>query len=129
MRTPSIERDGWCLESGEDRHASAPETFWIPSSAARRGLNPGCGAKLIFHIDTPASGVDVERMWVVVTRRLDDGERYLGLLDSTPCSEGGPGRLQPDFEVPFEPRHVIDILDPCDATMAIARRRPARAWA
>jgi hypothetical protein len=127
VRAPSIERDGWCLESGEERHAAAPETFWIPSFEARRGLYPGCGVKLIFHIQTP-DGADVERMWVVVTQRLDDGERYLGLLDSTPCSDWGPGRLEPDFEVPFEPRHVINILDPCEATMAIAQRPPARRW-
>ena len=127
MRAPSIERDGWCLESGEERHAANPDTFWIPDLEARRGLYPGCGVKLIFHIDRPG-GVDVERMWVVVTQRLDDGARYLALLDNTPCSECGPGRLEPDFEVPFEPRHVINILDPCDATMALARRSPARRW-
>ncbi len=127
MRAPSIERDGWCLESGEDRHAAAPDTFWIPDIEARRGLHPGCGVKLIFHIDTP-DGPDVERMWVVITRRIDDGACYIGTLDSTPCSERGPGRLEPGFEVPFEPRHVIDIYDPCEATMAIARTPPTRRW-
>ena len=127
MRSPSIERDGWCLESGEARHAAAPETFWIPSPEARRGLYPGCGVKLIFHIDTPEGG-EVERMWVVVTQRCDDGEHYLGLLDNTPCCDWAKGRLEPDFELPFEPRHVIDIADPCEATMAIARRPPARRW-
>lgn len=128
MREPSIARDGWCLESGEERHAAAPATFWIPSREARRGLYPGCGVKLIFHIDTP-DGPDVERMWVVVTRLLDEGPRYLGLLDSTPCSDRAPGRLEPGFEVPFEPRHVIDIDGPNDATIAIAAREPARRWA
>lgn len=127
MRAPSLAADGWCLGSGEDRHAAAPNTFWIPSLEGRRGLWPGCGVKLIFHIDTP-DGADVERMWVVVTQRLDDGSRYLGLLDSTPCSDWGPGRLEPGFEVPFEPMHVIDILDPCDATMAISRTPPTRRW-
>ena len=127
VRAPSIERDGWCLESGEDRHAAAPETFWIPSPEARRALCRGCGVKLIFHIDTP-DGVDVERMWVVVTQRLEDGARFLGVLDSTPCSEQGPGRLEPGFEIPFEPRHVINILDPCDATMVIAATPTTRSW-
>ena len=127
MRAPSIERDGWCLDDGEERHAAAPETFWIPSLEARQGLYPGCGVKLIFRIDTP-SGDEVERMWVVVTRRESDGERYMGVLDNPPASDFAPGRLEPGFEVPFEPRHVIDVDLSCDATMAVAETEPARRW-
>ena len=70
----------------------------------------------------------VERMWVVVTRRNGDGEAYLGVLDNTPCFAWAAGRLEPGFELPFEPRHVIDIDDPTDATMSIARAEPARRW-
>ena len=126
-RPPSLERDGWCLDDGEERHAAAPETFWIPSREARRGLYPGCGVKLIFRIDTP-DGDEVERMWVVATQRDADGERYMGVLDNTPFSEFAPGRLEPGFELPFEPRHVVDIGDPIEATMAIAMTPPARRW-
>jgi hypothetical protein len=127
MRLPSIGLDGWSLDDGEERHATAPGTFWIPSLEARRGLYPGCGVKLMFRIDTPR-GPEVERMWVVVTRRIGDGDGYLGVLDNTPCSEWARGRLEPGFELPFGPCHVIDIDDPNDATMRIARAAPARPW-
>jgi hypothetical protein len=126
-RAPSLEQDGWCLDDGEERHAAAPGTFWIPTLEARRGLYPGCGVKLIFRIATP-DGDEVERMWVVVTQRIGDGERYMGVLDNTPYSNWAPGRLEPEFELPFEPRHVIDIDDPCEATMAIAKTEPAKRW-
>jgi len=127
LRFPSTERDGWRLDDGEERHAEAPETFWIPSPEAREGLYPGCLAKLIFRLETP-NGDEVERMWVVVTDRIESGE-YLGVLDNTPCSEAGPGRLEPGFELPFEPYHVIDIRDPNDYSMAVARAEPVRRWA
>jgi len=125
-RSPSVERDGWCLDDGEARHADAPDTFWIPSQDAREGLYPGCHAKLIFRIATPR-GEEVERMWVVTTNRVPGGG-YLGMLDNTPYSEWAAGRLEPGFELPFEPHHVIDILDPDDATMALARAEPTRRW-
>jgi hypothetical protein len=125
-RVPSIKQDGWCLGDGEERHAEAPDTFWIPPLDAREGLYPGCLAKLIFHIHAP-DAEDVERMWVVVTKRLT-GAGYLGVLDNTPCSEWAPGRLEVGFELPFEPHHVIDIWDPNDYTMAIVEAEPARRW-
>jgi hypothetical protein len=127
MRPPSAELDGWSLDDGEERHAAAPETFWIPGLEARRGLYPGCGVKLMFRIDAP-EGPEVERMWVVVTQRFGDGEAYLGVLDNTPYSASARGRLEPGFELPFEPRHVIDIDNPSDATMRIARTAPTRRW-
>jgi hypothetical protein len=127
MRLPSIGLDGWSLDDGEERHAAAPETFWIPSREARRGLYPGCGVKLMFRIDTP-QGSEVERMWAIVTQRFGEGERYLGVLDNTPCSDWAEGRLEPGFELPFEPRHVIDIDNPNDATMRLARTAPSRRW-
>lgn len=126
-RPPSSEQDGWCLDDGEARHAAAPETFWIPDHVARRGLFPGAGAKLIFRFAAPG-GDEVERMWVVVTRRIGDGESYLGVLASAPCSDWATGRLETGFELPFEPRHVVDIDGPCEETMAIARQEPARRW-
>jgi len=40
----SIEKDGWTLESGEERHARSPETFEIPSRTERESLCPGDAA-------------------------------------------------------------------------------------
>ena len=127
MRFPSVERDGWCLDDAEKRHSQHPDTFWIPSYEARCGLYPGCGVKLMFYIES-LDGGGVERMWVVVTERLDNGEAYLGVLDNTPIAEEAHGKLEAGYEIPFEPRHVIDIDGPNDATMAIAKTGPARRW-
>ena len=127
MRFPSVERDGWCLVDAEERHSQYPDTFWIPSHEARRGLDPGCGVKLMFYIESPDGG-GVERMWVVVTERLGNGDAYLGVLDNTPLAEEAHGKLGAGYEIPFEPRHVIDIDGPNDATMAIAKTEPARRW-
>ena len=127
MRFPSVERDGWCLDDAEERHSQYPDTFWIPSHEARRGLYPGCGVKLMFYIESPDGG-GVERMWVVVTERLGNGDAYLGVLDNTPLAEEAHGKLGAGYEIPFEPRHVIDIDGPNDATMAIAKTEPARRW-
>ena len=126
MRLPSVEEDGWCLDDAEERHAEHPDTFWIPSLEARLGLYPGCGVKLMFYIDGTDGGV--ERMWVVVTDRLADGEAYLGVLDNTPLAGDAHGRLEPGFEIPFEPRHVIDVDGPSEATMKIAATEPTRRW-
>ncbi len=126
MRMPSVAEDGWSLEDAEARHAEHPDSFWIPSLEARRGLYPGVGVKLMFYIDGEDAGV--ERMWLVVTDRRDDGAAYLGVLDNTPLSADAPGRLEAGFEIPFQPRHVIDIDGPNDATMAIAQAGPTRRW-
>ena len=127
MHSPSIDEDGWCLDDAEALHTEFPDTFWIPSAAARRGLHPGCLVKLIFRMEAEDEA-QVERMWVIVTQRVRDGEAYLGVLDNTPYFEWAVGHLEAGFELPFEPRHVIDIDDPTDSTMAIARAEPARRW-
>jgi hypothetical protein len=56
MRLPDLERDGWCLDDGEERHRASPKTFEIPEEDIRHGLIPGDFAQLIFRI-----GFDRER--------------------------------------------------------------------
>jgi len=88
------------LLSGEERHAAAPETFEIPSLSERRSVPVGGYAKLIF-----TNGIQVERMWVKVTRALSSGS-YYGELDNDPflldlkCGKG----------MEFQPEHIISIL-------------------
>jgi hypothetical protein len=110
----TIERDGWQLESGEARHAEAPETFWIPSREQRDSLKPGEAAKLLFMIEAENQGQlerGVERMWVIIRGRL--GPFYTGVLDSTPVSiEPDPSILTRGTEVIFAPEHVIDVSAP-----------------
>ena len=64
---PTLDEDGWQLESGVERRAEAPDTFEIPDEAVRSRLVPTSYAKLIFTLRDP-EGPQVERMWVHITR-------------------------------------------------------------
>src|SRR5437870_1850063 len=89
---PDLERDGWALDNGEERHRQSPDTFEIPSEAVRRSLKPGDTVKLLFREkDGPERSVQCERMWVRVTGM--EGDRYVGRLDSQPVTSEvlGPG--------------------------------------
>ena len=109
----TIEKDGWTLESGEERHALSPKTFEIPSRARRESLCPGDAAKLLFDIETRDAGrvVDrgVERMWVIVKTKAKG--LYIGILDSDPGIAKGL-TLRPGTEVLFGVEHVISIDRP-----------------
>jgi hypothetical protein len=127
MRGPDFETDGWCLEDGEARHAEAPATFQIPPIGERERLAPGDLAKLIFRIaldgqEEPA----FERMWVLVRERA--GGAYLGLLDNDPAAIAENDALWSGVELPFAPRHVIDIRPGDAASRAAAAREPRRRW-
>lgn len=78
MREPDFQLDGWCLDDGEEYRQASPDTFWIPDSHEREGLQLGDHAKLIFRIsvDDENEPVAVERMWVLVRERIDGA--YLG---------------------------------------------------
>lgn len=128
MREPDIDADGWCLDSGEARHAEAPDTFWIPQRAARENLQPGDLAKLIFQIsvDDLEEPVSVERMWVIVRERVDDV--YLGILDNEPSAIVENDEFWIGTEVPFAAHHVIDIEKRDAKTIAIAQEEPRKLW-
>jgi len=128
MREPDFDIDGWCLEDGEDYHAAAPETFWIPSREAREELQPGDLAKLIFRIgvDNSDHPVAVERMWVIVRGRVQSG--YLGVLDNEPDAISENDEFWLGVELPFQARHVINIDERDEKTMALALKEPLRRW-
>jgi hypothetical protein len=65
-------------------------------------------------------------MWVVVRGRV--GEHYFGVLDNNPSSIQENDEFWSGIEVPFEPRHVIDINAGNKASRALAAKRPTRAW-
>ncbi len=110
---PNIEDDGWTLISAEERHASHPESFEIPSRTDRESLVPGDGAKLLFDIETRDDGriVDrgVDRMWVIVKASYNEG--YLGVLDSDPGAAENL-RLRQGDTVDFGPEHVAELGNP-----------------
>ncbi len=117
MREPDFDTDGWCLEDGEQLHREAPDKFWLPELKDRQSLEPGDLVKLIFRIsvDNEDEPVAVERMWVIVRERV--GDHYLGILDNDPYAIDQNEELWSGVELPFSPRHVIDI-DRADAAAA-----------
>ena len=120
--------DGWCLEDGEKRHREAPETFWLPELRDRQSLEPGDLVKLIFRIsvDNEDEPVAVERMWVIVRERV--GDQYLGILDNDPYAIDENEELWNGTELPFSPRHVIDIDRPDAAAASDPMPLPTRFW-
>lgn len=129
MRQPDFDIDGWCLDDGAEYHRAAPDTFWIPELTHREALWPGDLVKLIFRIavDDPEEPVAVERMWVIVRERIPGG--YLGILDNDPSSIDENEEFWSGIELPFEPRHVIDIDTPNETTVATSAEIPKRRWA
>jgi hypothetical protein len=109
----TIEENGWTLVSAEERAAVAPNTFQIPSRAARESLSAGDGAKLLFDIETREADciIDrrVDRMWVIVKAKTETG--YTGVLDNDPGVARNP-KLQEGDLVAFGPEHVANIGRP-----------------
>jgi len=109
MRLANLQIDGWELDDGVQLHREHPKTFWIPNVFRRYFLRPKQIVKLVFRIalrnDTGLETEEVERMWVIIERRLGLGQ-YEGLLDNDPyCTEG----IKSGMKVFFEARHVIQI--------------------
>lgn len=101
--------DGWELVSAEGRNAAYPSSFLIPSRNEREALVPGDGAKLLFDIQASENGIVMERMWVIVKSRTDQG--YIGVLESDPVSvrEFGPHTGEC---ITFRPEHIASISSP-----------------
>lgn len=93
------------LEDAEILNRENPDTFWIPSKERRENLVEGELVKLVFNL-TDGNQTQGERMWVLVKSVGSSG--YLGVLDNDPYSTD---RIKAGSDIPFEPRHVIDIFD------------------
>jgi hypothetical protein len=128
VREPEFHLDGWSLDDGEQRHAIAPDTFEIPPLWIREILEPGDLAKLIFKIavDDDADPEVFERMWVVVSARTRDG--YIGILDNEPSAIAENDTFWRGSELPFSPRHIIDVSKANEESRAIAARPPKAPW-
>ena len=95
----------YALDDGEALNREFPDTFWVPSRDERDNLLPGELVKLIFRISLE-SEQHVERMWVMVKERLENG--YVGELDNDPyCTT----ELCAGARVEFRPEHVIQIYE------------------
>jgi hypothetical protein len=127
MRAPDLERDGWCLEDGEQYHRDAPGTFPIPDLAVRKILRPGDFAKLIFRIAVEGQEHDcIERMWVIVRARTPDG--YIGMLDNEPDSISENEQLWVGTELLFDFRHIIAVEHGTPESRAAAWAPPPIPW-
>ena len=107
---PSLEVDGWELESAKDRQALAPASFHLPSRDERIALRPGQRVQLLFLMQVDeAEPPDVmcEKMWVTIDRITPDG--YVGTLDSMPASSDA---LAPGDVIDFGPQHISCVLIP-----------------
>ena len=128
MREPDFQREGWCLDDGEVRHSENPSTFEIPDLAVRQILQPGDFAKLIFRIalDDNDDGEAVERMWVIVRERRDGG--YVGMLDNLPTLISEDDALWLGTELPFDPRHIIDVARATQESVELAKQPAPIPW-
>ncbi|WP_271146756.1 hypothetical protein [Brevundimonas sp. NIBR10] len=125
---PDLHRDGWSLDDAEVRQKENPQTFHIPDIRIRRALRPGDLAKLIFKLAVDDEAQEaVERMWVVVSERLEAGV-YIGLLDNQPSEIAENDVFWLGSELPFEARHVIDADMGDEKTRAWAARGPLSRW-
>jgi uncharacterized protein YegJ (DUF2314 family) len=122
---PTLDADGWELESAEARHAAAPTTFGIPSRAERIAVPVGRMVKLLFLFMNEENGapiVDCERMWVTVLSATNGG--YTGRLESEPATSRvlAPGQI-----VAFTSEHISAVLvSEMDPTHP--RHRSPRSW-
>lgn len=124
MRLAEFEKDGWRLDSGEERHARWPQTFEIPERVHRDTLPTGASVRLIFQIlglnEDGGDKIETERMWVLVSGKV--GDIYLGILSNEPATfwprDGFHLRL--GAEIPFRAEHVIDIDYPAPELTAKA---------
>ncbi len=113
LRLPSLQFDGWELQSGVASNERSPKTFHIPSASERASVKVGDTIKLSFAVACEAdeNGEDTEiiheRMWVNVKGRADP---YLwGTLDNVPTFQDDEFDLRYGCEVVFLPEHIIDI--------------------
>ena len=107
---PTLDADGWELDSAEELHARHSDTFSIPSREERTTLRVGARVKLVFLLRGTPHGQTVthsERMWVTVEKV--QGGRYVGILDSDPATSQA---LQPGDRIEFGPEHVAGVLIP-----------------
>jgi len=91
----------YTLVDAEEKAKENPKTFYIPPAKERDGLQPGDMVKLHF-----AFRHQTERMWVVVTKRLETGG-YEGELRNQPVSRGASW----GDTVKFKAAHVAGIQE------------------
>lgn len=107
---PTLETDGWELESAEERNRANPRSFGIASLEERTSLEPGALVKLLFLFLNEENGREIvgcERMWVRVSEVR--GGRYAGTLEDSPVTSTV---LADGDVVEFLPEHVATVMIP-----------------
>ncbi len=104
---PELQKDGWELESAEERHLAAPDSFPIPSEEERANVLVGSKVKLLFlnrgH-DENGDYIQHEPLWVKVTEASES--RYIGILEGRPKTSDV---LSLGSRIAFGPEHIASI--------------------
>lgn len=114
----------YSLKNAEETNKAHPDTFEIPQREERENVRVGDFVKAMFAVSrefvTPGKHHEyikarypailegqelVERMWIKVEGRTEDGE-YVGALANDPVFTD----LAAGDQVIFKPEHIIDIL-------------------
>ena len=108
---PTLENDGWELESAEQRVADSDGKFEIPSRHERESLTPGDRCKLLFlfYVENEEQEriIGCERMWVRID--CNDVGTYQGILESDPIYSTV---LEAGARITFGPEHIATIEIP-----------------
>ena len=108
MNDKTLEKDGWELESAQERHNEYPNKFEIPSNEEINNLQIGDMVKLLFlfwEYDKPEKGiVSCERMWVTIQTINENS--LTGVLENMPTTSE---TLKPLDTIEFNREHVCAI--------------------
>ncbi len=108
---PTFEEHGWELESAEERHAQAPDTFLIPDKEERGCLQVNQRVQLLFLFIVAAPDgtpeIQCEKMWVTIS--LASQGKYQGTLNNRPASSGV---VALGDVISFDSQHVASVLIP-----------------
>ena len=125
-RFAKLEEDRWAVREAAAAYRDRDGVYWIPEEEARRSLRPGHIAKLLFDLvasdEEGRAARHVERMWVGVDHRREEGPVYSGTLDNVPYNGG---LAEHGMRVWFAPDHVLDIQAAPDEPLA-SDRAPVR---
>lgn len=98
----------YTLDNAHELNKLSPDSFYIPSFKEIENIKTGALVKLIFREDDIQEGMNVERMWVIVTNKTVKGKEiyFEGTLDNDPYYLKS---VQYQDIINFSNKHIIQI--------------------